>query len=127
MKKTILLTTAILTSLIMSGCSTKVGFSGSNTISTNFVYPNSNVVPLGEVSAETSKTTWFLPPTLTYEDVVELREQALSQQAGATNIINPMVDTKFTVIPIPILNIFTMTTTIKGTAVKAEVGKQKLH
>jgi hypothetical protein len=109
--------------IFTAGCSAKFG---SFEEKSHFAFPNSNVKPLGQVSVEKSKTSFIIPPSLDAADVRELLGQALQQKAGADLVINYKVDTKITVIPIPIFSIFTLTMSLSGTAVSMEVGEKEL-
>jgi len=122
-EKSTIMIFATLFLVFTAGCSMKFG---SFNEKSHFAFPNSNVKPLGQVTAETSKTSFIIPPSLEATDVRHLLSQALKQKAGADLVINYKVDTKITVIPIPIFNIFTLTMTLSGTAVSMEVGEKEL-
>ncbi len=109
-------------SLVSFGCSTKIGGTGTQS---HFSYPNSNVKPLGKVSASLSKTSWLVFPTITEADVKSLMDKALAQKSGADLLINYSIDTKVT--SIPFLMLTYMDVTIEGTAVSMDVGKQNLQ
>jgi len=106
-----------------TGCSMKFGAMSEKS---HFAFPNSNVKPLGQVSAELSKTSFIVPPDLGAEDVRNLLDKALKQKVGADLIINYKVDTKITVIPIPIFTFYTLTMTLSGTAASMETGEKEL-
>ncbi len=106
-----------------AGCSMKYGDMSEKS---HFAFPNSNVRPLGQVSAEVTKKSFIIPPSLGVEDVRTLIDKALSQKAGADLMINYKVDTTVTVIPIPIFSIYSLTMAISGTAASMEVGEKEL-
>lgn len=111
--------------ILFSGCSLKMG---SFSEQTHFTYPNSNVKPLGYVKAALSKTSYFIPPAITNEDVTNLMNDALAQKSGADLIINYRVNTINTCYPFDVMPIFWKTDIIlEGTAVNMEVGIQELQ
>ncbi|RII31752.1 MAG: hypothetical protein CXR30_02795 [Geobacter sp.] len=110
--------------LIMSvGCTMKMGSIGDKS---HFTYPNSNVEPLGHVSASVEKFGLIIPKDMTKEDVRALFEKALSQKAGADVLINYKIDTEYTVIPIPIFSLNYTKLYLSGTAAKMTVGQKEL-
>ncbi len=114
----------LIAGLFTAGCVTKAG---DRLTSTNFAYPNSNVTPLGKVEASTpSKFSVFVPRTMSRQNVIDLRDAALSQAPGADLLINVRTDTSVTMFPYPIPMYWTKST-IKGTAAKMEVGEQELQ
>jgi hypothetical protein len=88
-----------------------------------FVYPNSNVAPLGPTSASVSKTYFLLIPSIKVEDVKKTHADALAKVDGANALIDYHEDT--TVSSIFLFN--TITYHVEGTAVKMNVGKQTLN
>lgn len=123
-KKNLFIVLAITISFCIMGCSMKMG---SFDTQTHFTYPNSNITPLGSVESSRSKTTFIIPPAISAEDVRGLISEALKKKPGADLIINYGVDTKLTIIPIPIFSIFMLDMTLSGTAVKMEVGRKELQ
>jgi len=105
------------------GCSMKMGSIGDKS---HFTYPNSNVQPLGQVSASVEKFGFIIPKDMTKEDVKDLFAKALSQKAGADLLINYKIDTEFMIIPIPIFSLNYTTLFISGTAAKMTVGEKEL-
>ena len=108
----------------MSGCSMKFGNIAEKS---HFAIPNSNVRPLGQVSVEKTKSSFIIPPSIDASDVRALLNAALQQKAGADMIINYSVDTKVTVIPIPIFSYYIVTMSLSGTAASMEVGEKGLQ
>ena len=86
----------------------------------HYVYPNSNVTPLGSTNSEIKKFSVVFPPKLRAKDLDELYGQAMSKHQGSDLIIDTKVDTKFTTIFI----FQTMKVTLSGTAAHMEVGQQ---
>jgi hypothetical protein len=114
----------IVAALFLSGCTVGVGTRIEP--ASHFVYPNSNVTKLGPVSSSATGASLFvLPPMRSPELDRELYTRALAQQAGADTIVDYVVVSRVTMIPF--LNIFVVTHELKGTAAKAEVGRQELR
>ena len=105
--------------LVVSSCSLKIGSVVPNS---HYVYPNSNVMPLGQTSSEIRKTGFIIPPAFKAQDVDQLYTTALSKHSGADLIIDYSVDTKITSFFI----FHFLKTTLVGTAAKMEVGKQDI-
>lgn len=123
MKSAKYLTLALITGIILSGCSIEYG---QQVISSHYVYPNSNVTPLGYTSAELSKIGIIFPSQIKKNDYERLFNEALSKHQGADIIIDMGIDVKYTQIPIPILTIWITKFTLQGTAANMEVGEQDL-
>jgi len=103
-----------------AGCSS-VKYGGIRPNS-QFVYPNSNVTPLGPTQVTKSRTWFFLRPSLSFEQVRGTYNQALAQVPGANLLIDYKEDT--TVSSYFFFN--TVSYTLDGTAAKMEVGKKEL-
>ena len=92
----------------------------------HFDYPNSNIYPLGHVQGQTSKSSFFVPPdepsSLEYEAV----SKALEQSPGAEMLVNSIHLMDITTIPLYMVNIYTITYRVEGTAAKMKVGTQAL-
>ncbi|HKI73581.1 MAG TPA: hypothetical protein VJ998_03000 [Pseudomonadales bacterium] len=106
--------------LILGGCTTTVGGYAPQS---NFTYPNSNVVPLGQVEAHKSFTGFFVPHFITAKDVEGVMQQALSQKPDAALLVNYKTDTSLTTLG----PFYRTTLSVRGTAVSMEVGQQDLH
>ncbi len=119
MKKTIL-NVLMANVVLLSGCSMTMGNYGTNS---HFAFPNSNITPLGEVKASTSKLGILTFPDFDGEDVILLSQEAIKQKAGAELLLNYSVDTKVTIFPL----VTKMDITITGTAAKVQVGTQELR
>ena len=102
-----------------SSCAIKVGSVVPNS---HYVYPNSNVTPLGQTTAVIKKTGFIVPPAFKARDVDQLYNSALSKHSGADLVIDYSVDTKVTTFFI----FHFLKTTLVGTAAKMEVGKQDI-
>ena len=121
-KKISLLLTAIGFVAFLSSCTIT---SGSIVPASHYVYPNSNVTPLGQTSASFSKFSILFPPKFTGEDSEMLFNQALSRYPGADVVLDYKTDTKITMIPI-FVTFWKMDIVVTGTAAKMEVGKQDI-
>lgn len=106
-------------SMVMSSCSIKIGTLVPNS---HYVYPNSNVTPLGQTSSQIKKTGFLFPPTFKAKDVDQLYNNALAKYAGADLLIDYNIDTKITSFFI----FHFLKTSIVGTAAQMEVGKQDI-
>ena len=123
MKKNIaILLTAVGFLAFLSSCTIT---SGSIVPTSHYVYPNSNVTPLGQTSASFSKFSILFPPKFTGEDSEALFNQALSRYPGADVVLDYKTDTKITMFPI-FITLWKMDITVTGTAAKMEVGKQDI-
>lgn len=107
----------------LAGCSIKVSALQPNT---HFAYPNSNITPLGRVSAETSRTWIFIAKAVDQEMMDEVIGKALKEK-GADLLINAKVSTTVTMYPLIFFNIFTTTLKVDGTAAKQVLGQQQLR
>lgn len=101
------------------GCSTT---NGTFEPTTNFAYPNSNIQPLGHISATVSEGQFLIPPTLDKEKILKLMNDALVQKPGADMIINYRLDTTYTLYPF----YYVQSVKLEGTAAKMEVGEKDL-
>lgn len=87
-----------------------------------FIYPNSNVTPLGPVTYSATKTSFFVPPHWKIEDTKAAYRNALAKAPGATALVDYKEDTTYT----SILFFNSTTYSLEGTAIKMEVGKQDI-
>jgi hypothetical protein len=104
------------------GCYTK---SGSFNSKSHFTYPNSNIEPLGPVSASDWKFSILFPRSWDANEINKLIHDAVSTQAGAADmLINYKLSSSvfFPFLPIPVLSFID----IEGTAVKVTIGKKEL-
>ena len=108
--------------IITTGCS--IGSSSAGSAS-HFVYPNSNVTPIGEAKGEVSKLCGILFVNFgspTGADQQKAIDQAL-QTSGGDVLINLRTDSKVFLVPM----LFSMcSVNVTGTAARMEVGKQAL-
>ncbi len=126
--RTILLAIASLAVVLPSmGCA--VGGGARIQPESHFVFPNSNVQAIGPVRAKlTGPPTLFVPPPVrTAEIDNQLYQMAMRQQNGADMIIDYVVHTKITLIPIPYVSVYITEHEIEGTAAKMVVGSQRLR
>lgn len=105
--------------VMVSSCAIRVGTVVPNS---HYVYPNSNVTPLGHTYSEIKKTGIIVPPNFKAQDVDRLYNDALAKHAGADVILDYSVDTKVTSFFI----FHFLKTTLVGTAAQMEVGKQDI-
>jgi hypothetical protein len=119
MKNILIIFGIIIGSSLLTSCSIT---QGSIVPSTHYVYPNSNVTPLGATSAQVKKFGILFPPGFKAKDLDKLYGDALSKHAGADLILDSKVDSKNTFLMI----FHFMTVSISGTAAKMEVGKQDI-
>jgi hypothetical protein len=114
-----LITSLVALALSQIGCSTT---HGAFEPTAHFAYPNSNVQPMGHVSAIVKEGMFLIPPTLNKEKVLKLMSDALAQQPGADAIINYRLDTTYTMYPF----YYVQTVKLEGSAAKMQVGEQEL-
>jgi hypothetical protein len=101
------------------GCTVNLGGYGTNS---HFAYPNSNVTPMGQVKASSSKISFFISPSFADEEIITLTQDAIAQKPGADLLLNFSLDTKLT----SFVFVTKADITIEGTAAKLEVGTQEL-
>jgi hypothetical protein len=92
----------------------------------HFVYPNSNVKPIGHTQGKASKLCGILIFNFGAPDgnlIKEARDQALAKSGGDL-LINYTTDASVFMLP-PLFTI--CKATVAGTAAKMEVGKQELR
>lgn len=106
--------------VLITGCAVTAGRFNTET---HFSFPNSNVVPLGQVKSTMSRWS-FLLPNVTGDDALGLMKEALAQQSGTDLVINYVLDTKTTIFP---LFIYKTDMVLEGTAAKMEIGEQELR
>lgn len=106
---------------MLASCSFTGGELGPNS---HFPYPNSNVEPLGNVSAEISRTKFLSAQFVDQEMIDEVLTAALRQKGG-----DSLVDYKLSVTTtqVPLLPIYTTTLRVSGTAVKMTIGQQQVR
>lgn len=109
------------TLLVLSACSTKAGTFTSHS---NFAYPNSNIHELGPAHGEKTISSWFVPPIVSLEDVLEAKQQALDTYANANILINYTEDVEWT--NYVLLPYYEVTYIIDGTAANMSIGDQDL-
>lgn len=105
--------------LLVASCTVTHGRYGTNS---HFAYPNSNVAPIGQVKASTSKISFLISPSFDDGEIIQLIQEAIAQKSGADMLLNFSLDTKITILPL----ITKSEITIEGTAAKMEVGTQEL-
>jgi hypothetical protein len=117
---------ALFGAALLTGCTTS-----SNLLSqqSRFAYSNGNYVPLGRVSAERKYTKVFTSPVMGREEFLELESQALATKPSADLMVDYLVSSDVTQIPLPFLPIVTFTTfRVEGTALRfTELGRQQFR
>jgi len=101
------------------GCTMNIGRFEPNS---HFAFPNSNVIPLGHVSAEISRVGFLSAKSVDKEMVDEVMNKALKEKGGDL-LINYKFSTSTTWFILPI---FTTALHVDGTACKMTVGRQEL-
>lgn len=94
--------------------------------STHFAYPNSNVVPLGEVEGSSTRLCGLLFinwGSAGGDDVDSAIEDAMHAEAGADLLINADVETGQFYFPYLFSTCYA---SVRGTAARMEVGRQEL-
>lgn len=104
---------------LLSSCSIT---QGSVVPTSHYVYPNSNVTPLGRTYSEVKKFGFLFPPRFRARDLDRLYGDAMSRHQGSDILIDSKVDSRNTFVFI----FHFMKVTIEGTAAKMEVGKQDI-
>jgi hypothetical protein len=91
---------------------------------THFSFPNANVSPLTKVRGlSASKVKLFMPPMVNSKMINQAYADALRQSQGADGLINVDIYQKTTSIYILHFTRYI----VEGTAVKQEIGRQKLN
>jgi len=112
----------LLTVVTLSSC-TKTLYVG-RLPQTHFSFPNANVTPLNQkVSGEATKVKLLMPPMVNSSMINQAYANALGKAQSADGLINVDVYQKQT----SLLIIHIMKYVVEGSAVKQEVGKQKLN
>ena len=114
----------ILTLALLSSCA--VSNVGGTYTNKQFVYPNSNITPLGEVSSSITKWQFLAinPISFRKRDHDKAVKEALSKYPDADILINGSADWTATWILGSYLVMYTYT--LKGIAAKEEVGMQDI-
>ena len=107
--------------LLTAGCfSQKLG---GIVPTSQFVYPNSNVTPLGPTQSSKTKFCILIPPGWSIKDTRQVYNGALSKVPGANVLIDYKEDTTVSTY---FFLFHTITYNLDGTAAKMEVGKQDI-
>ena len=89
----------------------------------HFTPPNANVEPIGVVTGEASSTG--LLPDYSPSLVEKAYKQALSKKGGDL-LINVKFNRRVKAIPLLLVNVYTTTVSVEGTAARMTVGKQQI-
>jgi hypothetical protein len=121
-KNSTLIVLGLITTVIILGCG-KPYFREFSPQS-HFDYPNSNVIPLGKVVGEASRTAIFGRPDEDSSLQKEAIQNALSSKSEADILINFMVFDKRTDL---FFIIHTLTRRVEGTAAKVIIGSKNVQ
>lgn len=92
-----------------------------------FVFPNSNVEPLGPTQASMVKWSILIPPRFKLEELRDTYNEALAKYEGANILINYKEDTQIMTIPLYYwICIYRAKYKLEGEAARMEVGRQVL-
>lgn len=108
---------------ILSSCTTTAG---SYTNKSHFVYPNSNVEPLGNTKATITKSSFAIPPSLSRKDVENVIDKAISKRSGADILLDYKTNTSISNYGLGPLMYYKLEIAVEGTAAEMAVGKQDL-
>ncbi len=124
MKTTKYITIVLFSLILFTGCA--VSNIGGTYTNKQFVYPNSNVTPLGLTSAKKTKVQFLSlnPVSFKKKDYEKAERKALSAYPDADILINGSADWTTTWILGPYLVFYTYSLT--GEAAKMVVGKQDI-
>lgn len=99
---------------------------GSYTNKSHFVYPNSNVEPLGNTKATITRSSLFVPPSLTSRDVENVIDKAISNKNDADILLDYKTNTSLSNYGVGPLMYYRLEVSVEGTAADMTVGKQDL-
>lgn len=116
----LLLSMVVAATISLIGCTRSSGFYFNNS---KFVYPNSNIEPLGHVSVSESWDGLFFPPRLGAEEINSVVNAALRQKGGDLLINYKMT---VSVTTFPIIPIYITELIVEGTAAKMTIGRQEI-
>lgn len=110
----------------LAGCTTSGNLLSQQS---RFAYPNGDYQALGRVSATRKYTRLFTAPEMGAVEFQDLERQALATKPGADLLVDYLVQSDVTQIPLQILPIVTFTTfRVEGTAVHfTELGRQQFR
>jgi hypothetical protein len=113
LKSKFLLVPALLSTALVGGCSVKTD---DLAIQSKFTYPNGEYTSLGHVKSEKSSVSFVTGPEFNREVFQELHQKALESQPNADAIVNYVLASEVTLIPM--LPISFTTFYLEGTAIK---------
>ena len=108
---------------ILSSCTTTAG---SYTDKSHFVYPNSNVEPIGDTKATITKSSFVIPPSLNEKDVENVIDKAISNRSGADVLLDYKTNTSISNYGFGPLMYYKLEISVQGTAAEMTVGEQEL-
>jgi len=109
---------AALAAVLLTGCGTS---SNILTVQSNYTYPNGDYEMLGRAYAEQKHTSVFSAKVMDREAFLSLQQQALATKPGADFLVDYLISTEVTQLPVLTLATFKL----EGTAVRfRELGRQ---
>lgn len=109
--------------LVLTGCNIAGG--AFLKPQSHFDFPNSNVVPIGRVTGEASDSSIFIADMFR-GDLEEQAVQNALKQKGGDLLIDYTMYYEVKMIPLMVINLFTTTVRVEGTAAKMEIGEKML-
>ena len=123
MKKHFVFAAILVSAMLLSACSTT---RGSYSDRSHYVYPNSNVEPIGQTQAVLEKSSVVLTPQIDRGEIETLIEKAISKRPDADILIDYKTNTKRSSYGIGIITYNKLQVTVEGTAADMEVGEKDL-
>ncbi|MCS3748922.1 PBP1b-binding outer membrane lipoprotein LpoB [Salinibacter ruber] len=123
MKKYSVFITILVSAVLLSACSTT---RGSYSDRSHYVYPNSNVEPIGQTQAVLEKSSVVLTPQIERREIETLIEKAISKRPDADILIDYKTNTKRSSYGLGIITYNKLRVTVEGTAADMEVGEKDL-
>lgn len=118
--KKIKFVSVIFTSIILlQACTSSGGFQSEQS---HFDFPNSDVIPLGNVKAVYTDASFFSCPVLTKEIILNILEEALAKHQNSDLIIDYYLNTTYTRYPF----YCEAETVLEGTAANMKVFNKKI-
>lgn len=123
MKKYSTVVFVVVSAILLSACTST---RGSYSDRSHYVYPNSNVEPIGETQAVLEKSSVLIAPKIDRKEMDTLIDKAISKQADADILIDYKTETKRSNYGIGPIMYHKLKVTVEGTAADMKVGEQNL-